>query len=1461
MRDIPECLSRRYQVLDELVEDLTLMASTQGTRNQCPKEANDASVKLMCEFWNILKENPDCNLTQAVRERMGLDNKANFSFRPHRMTCFMAEQEEPNTNEGEQKKRTCCVKRVESPKQNENPESKSSGCCSSKSISPRSTNEGLPLSKVLCNLKEAVSFDKKCNARIGELVEAQKQLKEQIQQLEEREKEGTELLKQAECMWSCMEAAYKMKVKESLERQSNLLKQMKEIETSNTKWRKNKKDLENQVVNVDKCCKEIKDKHQEKNNDIKCIRMEIDNFKDRIEKNTKQLAAVKKSFDNKKKASDAKVASLSAEMTKMKKVAEDEKNYKMEKEQEGSKYIKEARDDLQKIYRLLLQKKLENEDLRAEKQTLLQELDLLKKTCEQCKDKCQGKEKTILDELGKVDAEIAGYKARCIQCHQSIDTTDVRKFCVDCPRCVEQRDCLYKDGYCCHDTSIDCVCMNTKEKFMDNVFDNMYSVLEKQIKSPNGKAVANAVLDCLKKSRNGKLNEPTRKKLQEFVLTSVKKNLELTIVGGAVKTRCEMDPDTYNQLMLCLKLVKPSKPPKEDKGTVAKKEPCPRWGETSECNCPKGPKGCICTKKGLPNQSDLESCPTKDKDNAGEVTTCPLKEPAPCSSESGIHKEPSAVGKEVASRKPESCNDKKCAFSKNMRAAQCVLGPDSLITSSKNFKTKVPLIPDISVLEDQIVCKCGSTPMKPCPCKTDTQYLKIGVDQLTEGTIASNSERDEVLIDNYDNESEKLKEIVEKINGQSHSTEKKELQKMVDKSENIAKSTKSDELKSRTLYKKQLSLGKSNKKATRNDKRHLKNQLTNLTKTPSGSVAMEFDKDTIKQIEKQLKRNREIHATIVKTDSGHHMVNFSTCDCSNTDIFVFKKSLSGSLLMEIDKNNVTKDKTIPEEKDSKNSVSVNMPLDNLDQIKTKQSIIGLNNDEGEIPKHNCDQNLTTTTTIHKENKQNTNTKNTITSENNTLILYKLLIKDANQDLDCPLAVLQETKSSNYILNVDMEYEKPFKKTMKEHFGSDFECPIELSRKSPGSIVVDFVDNKDTIVPNAVITRSKSGNITIKANLKIVSNQFNIRKSFSSQGKRASEVFSKIINRLPGLNTECADIRYFKDKKSCSDSNLLHKVKIKVQNQQNLLSESSVLLKRTSSGRYAVVLNKDSKKSFINNLKRYVSSDSHGKVPIKRTENGEIIILLNNETNENNQYDSLKITSSGNIYVIVDENSLKNIPNKIKNKTGRIDKDASAVQIVESKNVTTTCNAVPDSCDSCNSKKCVCGEVLRHGVDDIRFDIDDTKCVKSFKFCSIEDSHYDCKKFKCRYKIPNKYSESFSKTDRQKPRDKSPHIVIRQCSCRPESKNETTSNEQQLFYVSQSVCPFHKDRHETVSNELIEISALCNNPQKMDNEDEDYGNSYKSQPGDHKLYFEQNDSDYLKFLPPQLPPFLCGYRNT
>lgn len=57
-------------------------------------------------------------------------------------------------------------------------------------------------------------------------MDTQNELMEQIQHLEQREKEGIQLLKQADCMWSCMEDAYKKRVAESLERQKSLMKQV-----------------------------------------------------------------------------------------------------------------------------------------------------------------------------------------------------------------------------------------------------------------------------------------------------------------------------------------------------------------------------------------------------------------------------------------------------------------------------------------------------------------------------------------------------------------------------------------------------------------------------------------------------------------------------------------------------------------------------------------------------------------------------------------------------------------------------------------------------------------------------------------------------------------------------------------------------------------------------------------------------------------------------------------------------------------------------------------------------------------------------------------------------------------------------------------------------------------------------------------------------------------------------------
>lgn len=66
MRDVPDCLNRRYEALDELIQELSSMSPQRSEANyplSCSESSNEPGIKLMCEFWNILKEDPDCNLT------------------------------------------------------------------------------------------------------------------------------------------------------------------------------------------------------------------------------------------------------------------------------------------------------------------------------------------------------------------------------------------------------------------------------------------------------------------------------------------------------------------------------------------------------------------------------------------------------------------------------------------------------------------------------------------------------------------------------------------------------------------------------------------------------------------------------------------------------------------------------------------------------------------------------------------------------------------------------------------------------------------------------------------------------------------------------------------------------------------------------------------------------------------------------------------------------------------------------------------------------------------------------------------------------------------------------------------------------------------------------------------------------------------------------------------------------
>ncbi|KAM3957075.1 uncharacterized protein ACR2FA_008911 [Aphomia sociella] len=873
MPEIPECLNRRYRALDELMKELTSTMSIRSSSANCPIESTtDVGIKLMCDFWNILKEDPDCDLTEAVQERMAVNNKKSNVYGPERITCFTVDRSNSDDKKNDvlnKIKNLCC--------HSSEPESNSK-CSASKSFSPSIGSDVSPLSKVLCNLKEAASLDKKCIERVNELIETEKQLQKQIQHLEQREKEGVQLLKQADCMWSCMEDAYKKKVADSLERQKDLTKQLKEVETSTTKWRKNKKDLEFQIENVNKCQQEISEKINQKTNDIKCIDMEIAEYKKRIENNKKDTEAAKKSLSNRKQTSDLKIANIAAELNRVQKQLSDEQKHKYNKEQEGSNYVREAREDLQKICRTLLQKKLENEDLKAEREALILELDMLKQTCDQCREKCENKNVSIYDEIKKVEKEIAEFKVKCIRCHQCTDTDDVRRFCTDCPRCLEERDCLYEDGHCNPDHSMDCVCMSIKQKFLDNVFDNMYTLLERQAKTSAGKTVAKIVLRSLKKSRNGKLNEEARKHLQDFILTTVKKNLNLTIVGGAVKTRCEMDPETYKQLMLCLKQVKVTQPPKEDKGTVAKKDPCPRWGGTSECNCPKGPKACICTKRAPLSPHDPTPCPPEDKNEKSEVVTCPHKEVASCGPDCALHGIPSCVETDVAAWRPDPCKGQSCPFTKNMRAAQCVLGLDSLSSLSTPMKLSPETrLPNFTVFADQVMCNCEKTPKKTCTCRKDTK--KHPRDRIIEEVIGRYTDVTPIEKEKQPSKHEKINTAktnkVISINKKISTIPRVPKHSFDSKNVTFGKQTEETaECSCPTLLKVSVS----------NDNGKLEDYLADITISPSGILTMELEQNIIKVIEETIKKdtNLSVYLKGIVTDAKHVKVEEQTECNENT---------------------------------------------------------------------------------------------------------------------------------------------------------------------------------------------------------------------------------------------------------------------------------------------------------------------------------------------------------------------------------------------------------------------------------------------------------------------------------------------------------------------------------------------------------------------------------------------------
>ncbi|XP_063622462.1 uncharacterized protein LOC134794584 [Cydia splendana] len=728
MRQVPECFKRRYQAMDALVTDLS-SETNQSNETGDPDAKDDYGFKLMCKFWNILKEDHVCDLQNVIQQRTEGGNSGIYGSQ---IPCYQMGKNDPNPP-----KVTCgkgsCAKTVD-------PESKASGtsCCDKKTKpeSPRGTccpTSGTvpvtPLSQALENMKRAASTEKKCYEKATELLSVQEHLKLQIGRLEQREQDEIKLLNEADTIWNTMENEYKQKLEQSKKRQEDLLKELTEVQASASKWKKNKKNLEEQMSTIDKFILEMRDTCRKKTNDLKTIEVETADLEQKLASNTNDIKTASETLEAKRKCHDDCMKKLTEESKKLQIVKKKEEQLKKEKNEKGDECVKEAREELALICRVLLKKKLENEDLRAEAKALAEEIDLLQITCDTCGEKCKNKEQSLKSEIAKCEYDIKEFKLKCTKCHVSSDTDNLRKYCTDCPRCKEEIETCAYSGDTCDGPMKSCICVNVKTDFMNNVFDNMQTVLERQINTKSGKVVAGQVLQCLKNSTNGKLDGATRKKLQEFILATVKTNLNLTIIGGAVKTRCEMDPDTYKELMKCMNMIKIKKPEKADKGTDARKEPCARWGGSNECNCPKGPKNCICMKKGPKRASDPEPCGQleEDKEDIGQLSICPHRANTPCGPLCGNVPKSDVVKTVAKSYKPKPCSGEKCTFSSNMRAAQCTLGNDCIdnrVIGTKGYKTKTPIQIQVPCDMGQMSCDCCSPAYNTCTCCESLHQLR-----------------------------------------------------------------------------------------------------------------------------------------------------------------------------------------------------------------------------------------------------------------------------------------------------------------------------------------------------------------------------------------------------------------------------------------------------------------------------------------------------------------------------------------------------------------------------------------------------------------------------------------------------------------------------------------------------------------------------------------------------------------
>lgn len=458
-------------------------------------------------------------------------------------------------------------------------------------------------------------------------------------------------------------------------------------------------------------------------------------------------------------------------------------------------------------------------------------------------------------------------------------------------------------------------------------------------------------------------------------------------------------------------------------------------------------------------------------------------------------------------------------------------------------------------------------------------------------------------------------------------------------------------------------------------------------------------------------------------------------------------------------------------------------------------------------------------------------------------LYKVRVKGASSRVTTLPAFLKLTSSTNYILVLDKEFEKQFNDHIMNSMNDHSQCYIELHRTASDAIIINF-DNECNISTchnkeSALLVKTPSGHLKVLANGPEYSGL--VQSLLKVDSSRSSKAFEELLQHMHTLSSPgCSKPKNKPEspfKKQNSDSQLLDSDK----NSHLTNFDRPIKIQKTPSGQYAVVLDKNSKKAFLTDIKNYLTVNTKGLVPVKRTSPGDIIIVLDTKGQTTDLYGSLTITPSGNVYVTMDENVLKALSTAPSGLTQLGSHHIiKKVKNPENKGVDSNCNAILDAC-LCDPS-CICKDLLE--CVDKRKKSQELKCGYSNKIKNSLRRNLPCNPSKCYASccMKNRFTRT-NATD------------ILPCQCVNPSYSEQR-NIQQCYYMYGSVRP----THENLSNEFV-ATASCS---KADNKE--YFTDILDETGtDFTVSATSNESvDSSTYdwnnLPPQLPSFLGNFRS-